>query len=433
MSVFFKYQCVVIGFVVVVVGLAGCELFDRAQPTEVAAPWSASELAGFIMGDPESTEWGVQYEEGNSYTIVNIPIAGALQVEYGIVDGGTFNIFLETTLPVKLEIGLATREDNVTAESLVNALEWVCVTSQEDETFASVPENVVLNTTHDGAWVQYQRSVAENEVSEWWSPGAEFVFGGATERVCVIENRTMVVAEVSGPFPKPHPTSPPLVSTNAAPVVAGVSISGTLEVGHPLTGNYTYSDADGDPESASVYQWYRADDANGANKAAIDGATAIDYTLEALDTGKYIQFEVIPAAGSGATPGSTAASEWTEVQGCTQAQMNAFCTATFPLGGSKIALVWAQGDGDWAGQNWDGTSYSNYSGTLGGTAGKTSIHVNNLSGSLKYSIIASTETGGCGATDGEPVYMGTAANDEGSLETTSQGDGTVQALCVNAP
>ena len=84
-------------------GLVGCQLWenDRSTPT---SPGAAADLAGFIMGNPEITSWGAQYAAGNSYVMVNIPVSGALQISYGIKDGGAFDLFLDTTLPVEPEI-----------------------------------------------------------------------------------------------------------------------------------------------------------------------------------------------------------------------------------------------------------------------------------------------------------------------------------------
>ena len=90
---------------------------------------------------------------------------------------------------------------------------------------------------------------------------------------------------------------------NTAPTATSVSFSGTTNVEQLLTGSYTYTDADGDTEGASTYKWYRADDASGSNSAAISGANATTYTLQAADNGKYIRFGVVPVAASGTSPG----------------------------------------------------------------------------------------------------------------------------------
>ena len=85
--------------------------------------------------------------------------------------------------------------------------------------------------------------------------------------------------------------------TNDPPTASSISVSGTLTVGELLTGNYTYTDPDTDPESGTSYKWYRSDDNGGTGKTAISGANAQQYTLQAADQGKYISFEVTPNDG----------------------------------------------------------------------------------------------------------------------------------------
>jgi hypothetical protein len=97
-------------------------------------------------------------------------------------------------------------------------------------------------------------------------------------------------------------------TSNQAPIASAVSFNGTLEVGSTLTGVYTYSDAESDPEGTSTFKWYRSDDASGTGKAVITGATATTYSLVTADLSKYIQFEVTPVATAGTTSGSAVAS-----------------------------------------------------------------------------------------------------------------------------
>jgi hypothetical protein len=95
------------------------------------------------------------------------------------------------------------------------------------------------------------------------------------------------------------------------PAASSVSIIGSLVAGNQLTGNYTYNDDDGDPESGTTFQWYRADDQSGTNKAAISGATSQNFTLQAADEGKHIQFGVTPANAN--STGAEALSAWSTV------------------------------------------------------------------------------------------------------------------------
>jgi hypothetical protein len=101
------------------------------------------------------------------------------------------------------------------------------------------------------------------------------------------------------------------ISPNSAPMASAVSIAGMATYGQTLTGSYTYSDTESDAQGASVFKWYRADNASGLNKEPISGATGITYTLQTADVGKYISFEVTPVANTGASPGTAVSSDYT--------------------------------------------------------------------------------------------------------------------------
>jgi hypothetical protein len=90
---------------------------------------------------------------------------------------------------------------------------------------------------------------------------------------------------------------------NAAPTATAVSIAGTASVGQVLTGNYTYADAESNPQGISTFKWYRADDALGTNEIAISGEVAQTYTLAAADFNKFIRFSVVPVATGGTLTG----------------------------------------------------------------------------------------------------------------------------------
>ncbi|HZO19559.1 MAG TPA: Ig-like domain-containing protein, partial [Gemmatimonadaceae bacterium] len=100
---------------------------------------------------------------------------------------------------------------------------------------------------------------------------------------------TAVQSAAVGPVAAPTP--------NAAPTASNVAISGTTEVGRVLTGNYSYTDAEGDAEGVSGYRWLR-------NGTPISGATARTYTLVSADQDALIVFEVTPVAVTGTSPGT---------------------------------------------------------------------------------------------------------------------------------
>ncbi len=231
--------------------------------------------------------------------MVNIPVSGAIKVEYTVAGGGTYAVFVETTTPTKWEIGLTT-VDGVTA-----TLERVCVTSTEGVPFAAIPANSATATQHKAT--HYLRALEDGSTENWWPVDAAFGFAGDTKTVCVVTDGVVQGEEVAGPFPKPQPTAPVVViPTNAAPV-ATVKF---CDCGYDsCRARYTYTDAESDPEGTSLYQWYVADDASGTNAAAIPGATKLSLYAGSYPY-KFLQFRVTPVAVSGTSPGSTASSAW---------------------------------------------------------------------------------------------------------------------------
>jgi hypothetical protein len=93
----------------------------------------------------------------------------------------------------------------------------------------------------------------------------------------------------------------PAVIANSKPVAKVVTITGSVDfnVNDVLTGNYEYSDVDGDIEDGSQYEWWRADDSYFSNPMKIQGASGIAYKISLPDTGKYIFFMVTPVSKTG--------------------------------------------------------------------------------------------------------------------------------------
>jgi VCBS repeat-containing protein len=85
----------------------------------------------------------------------------------------------------------------------------------------------------------------------------------------------------------------PLSNELAVPtfnIDGSASITGSTIPGQTLVA--TLSDGNGISSSAPTYKWYRADDAGGAGKTEIGGATLSSYTLTNDDGGKYITVEI---------------------------------------------------------------------------------------------------------------------------------------------
>lgn len=109
-------------------------------------------------------------------------------------------------------------------------------------------------------------------------------------------------------FP-PNPTVQELLysisgTPSAAPTASAVTITGTPQVGNTLTGSYTYSDFEGDPQGNSTRRWMSGGKADGSDKLAIAGATYSTYSLVAADGGKYLFYCVTPVALTGVLTGT---------------------------------------------------------------------------------------------------------------------------------
>ena len=89
------------------------------------------------------------------------------------------------------------------------------------------------------------------------------------------------------------PVAPP---TNLPPMASNVLITGTADIGQVLSGSYTYTDAENDPEGASIFRWLR-------DGTPIAGATAETYTVVVANQGAMVSFEVTPVAQSGTSLG----------------------------------------------------------------------------------------------------------------------------------
>lgn len=84
-----------------------------------------------------------------------------------------------------------------------------------------------------------------------------------------------------------------VVDSGATPIASEVTFSGSLIAADTISASYTFSDVDGDLDVSSI-QWFRSDDAGGANKIAIPGATDSLYILTSADVMKFISVQITP-------------------------------------------------------------------------------------------------------------------------------------------
>ncbi len=89
------------------------------------------------------------------------------------------------------------------------------------------------------------------------------------------------------------------INIGIPPVALNVDITGDVRVNVELTGTYDFTDADGDLEGESEYQWYYASNADGSDKLKLIGETNLTYTVTSDMENKYISFEVTPVSVTG--------------------------------------------------------------------------------------------------------------------------------------
>ena len=91
---------------------------------------------------------------------------------------------------------------------------------------------------------------------------------------------------------------------NQKPAASGVSISGTAEVGQTITVAYTFSDADGDSEGATVVNFYISENQNESFylnwKKVSDNMTCTEFTVTPICEGRWIRCKLTPVDSRGA-------------------------------------------------------------------------------------------------------------------------------------
>ncbi|WP_018127040.1 BspA family leucine-rich repeat surface protein [Balneola vulgaris] len=159
---------------------------------------------------------------------------------------------------------------------------------------------------------------------------------------------------------------------NFAPTATNVVVSNTSNPAQPpaegdvLTVSYDYNDTEGDVESGTTIQWYRADDGVGTNAVLIAGATVTSYTVAAADAGKFLRVDVVPSDGT--NTGSAASSSYVEVPAGNTPPVVASAIADFAVNedaaDSTIDLTTVFADGEEAAGELTYTLISNSDTTL---------------------------------------------------------------------
>ncbi len=184
---------------------------------------------------------------------------------------------------------------------------WVHVVATYDEStqLLSVYKNGVLASTTSPVPVvkATDRALLIGSIAD---SGTTRTFDGPLDEVRVY-SRALSAEEVAYLYTYDlQPVPPPVVQT--APVASAVSISGTGVEDDVLTATYTYTDAQGDPESGSTFRWLTSTSSSSIG-FPLAGATTQTYTPTTADVGKYLSFEVTPQAATGTPVGLPVASQ----------------------------------------------------------------------------------------------------------------------------
>lgn len=89
--------------------------------------------------------------------------------------------------------------------------------------------------------------------------------------------------------------------TNVPPIVSNITITGNFINQSPLSSSYAYHDMEGNGQSGTTFQWFRANDSDGNGATAISGATTSSYTLTTIENNKYVALRVTPKDNAGQT------------------------------------------------------------------------------------------------------------------------------------
>jgi hypothetical protein len=218
------------------------------------------------------------------------------------------------------------------------------------------------------------------------------------------------------------------VGANQAPTASAVSISGNAVQGQTLTGNYTYNDAEANPQGTSTFRWTRSDDSSGTNETVISGASAKTYVVAAADVGKYIKFYVTPVASSGTTTGAEVGSAFKGPvitllsgdvfnEGFESGVANGYFTVTTTSANATTGIVSSNSPSGWSPSSSpraaSGTKGYQF-GAAGGTTGSTIFvsptidatqYTNNMTFSMKVAAFGTSSGSGMDSVSSDFVFV----------------------------
>ncbi len=240
----------------------------------------------------------------------DVLITGAIQKIY-IISNEDINKFLSFEVkPLSLSgssPGIATRTSRIAVLNEVPVASEVSITGNLYilQTITANYKYVDLEGDPEGSSI-YKWYVATN------ANGPDVLITGASERTYTIRSEDLnkyISCEITPVAASGNTTGLTVRSSrfavlNAVPVVSSLSVTGNRYLSQTVSGNYNYTDLEGDSEGISLYQWYISDDINGI-ETVISGATQKTFVITNAYLNKYISFEVKPVAVSGSLNGIT--------------------------------------------------------------------------------------------------------------------------------
>ncbi|HEX2935161.1 MAG TPA: hypothetical protein VHO72_07390, partial [Bacteroidales bacterium] len=257
-----------------------------------------------LEGDPHSAtiQWSHSDTEGSSY----MPIEGANSAEYTITIEDK-NKYLKAEVTPTATEGTSpgttvSRTIQVANTAPIAEISSISGTAQIGEKLTVNYTVTDLENDPHGATIQWSHSDTEGGS---YTPiaganSAEYTITAADKNKYLQAEVTPTATEGTSPG---ITVSQTIKIANTAPIATITGISGTPHVGEKLTVNYTITDLEGDPYSATI-QWSRSD-TEGGSYTPIAGANSAEYTITIADKNKYLQAEVTPNATEGTSPGAT--------------------------------------------------------------------------------------------------------------------------------
>ncbi len=125
---------------------------------------------------------------------------------------------------------------------------------------------------------------------------------------------------------------------NTAPEASTPTFSGDIStIGNEITAQYVFTDADGDSEGNSAYQWFIETTENSGEYIEISGETEISYTTVPLDENLRLKFEVTPVDDEGLAGNTVLSNASGKVGVINTAPTASFATWDYEVSGADAA------------------------------------------------------------------------------------------------